>query len=353
MRIGVVVWNPGEGIAAEAAASFAELGHSVIEFAAQDHLPQDLDVVFAYGPFGSMVPLATQLLQRTTGTRPAFIFWQIEPLPNPATPRWLLRPLAQLRSWADRLAYGQDASGQWRVRPGLGWLTMRGFRFRYIGDLLWLQEKGLLTLLVMGSRPKGAFLRTLGIDSFQPPSPSYRGKWGADLNLERDVPVLWLGKSATRRRRRLIARMRRELGELGIEMLVIDGVENPYIFGEARTELLNRTCIVLNLLRHPWDSHAGRFQLAVVNRALVISEPVLDHHGFVPGEHFVVAPIDDMARTVKRYLDQPQERQAITDRAYALIRRTPRKAVYQLILERALGPAAAAGDHENEQRERS
>ena len=333
MRIGIVVWDPGEEIAAEASQSFSELGHDVFEFPAQAELPRNLDLIFAYGPFGSMVPLARQLIAIPEARRPAFIFWQIEPLPNPAQPKWLIKALGKLRSRIERLATRQVGKGEWQVLPGWRLLTSKAFRYRYCGDLLWLQEEGVLTLLVMGSHPNSDFLRELGLDSFQPPSPSFREGWGADLNLKRDVPVLWLGKSATRRRRRYLERVRRDLRALGIEMMVIDGIENPYIFGEARTRLLNRTSIVLNLLRNTWDSHAARFQLAAMNRALVVSEPCLEHTGFRAGEHFVVAPVGEIARTIQQYLENEEERRQIADRAYDLISKTPRKAIYATILE--------------------
>ncbi len=339
VKIGVVFWEPGEGLAGEASRSFSELGHEVIEFLSQEKLPENLDVIFAYGPFGSLVPLANQLLEIPRDDRPIFIFWQIEPLPNPTLPNWLVSSLGKLRSKAGRLAFEQKAENEWQLMSRRGWLTTRGFRYRYCGDLLWMQSEGILTLLVNGSPANNAYLRELGLDPYRPPAPSYREGWGDNLNLERDVPVLWLGKSATRRRSQNIERVRSDLQDLGVELLVIDGVENPYIFGEARTRLLNRTCIVLNLLRKQWDSNAGRFQLAAVNRALVVSEPLRNHTGFTAGEHFVEVPVADLAGTIKYYLEHEQEREKIADRAYELIKRTPRKQVYAQLLEEALKTA--------------
>lgn len=336
LKIGVVFWDLGEGLAGEASRSFSELGHEVTEFLSEEKLPENLDVIFAYGPFGSMVPLANQLLEIPKASRPIFIFWQIEPLPNPLLPNWLAASLGKFRSKAERLAYERNVENEWHLMSRRRWVTTRGYRFRYCGDLLWMQSQGILTLLVNGSPTNGAYLRELGLDPYRPPSPSYREGWGADLKLERDVPVLWLGKSATRRRKRNIQRVRRDLDELGIELLVVDGFENPYIFGEARTRLLNRTCIVLNLLRKQWDSNAARFQLAALNHALVVSEPLQHHTGFTPGEHFVEAPVTDLARTIQYYLNNDQERQQVANRAYELIKQTPRKQVYAQLLEKAL-----------------
>lgn len=339
LKIGVVFWEPGEGLAGEASRSFSELGHEVTEFLSQGKLPENLDVIFAYGPFGSLVPLANQLLEIPKNVRPIFIFWQIEPLPNPNFPKRLAVLLAMLRSKAERLAFERNVENEWQLMSRRGWMTTRGFRFRYCGDLLWMQSEGILTLLVSGSPINNVYLREIGLYPYRTPTPSYREGWGADLNLERDVPVLWLGKSATRRRRRNIQRVRKDLRDLGVELLVIDGVENSYIFGEARTKLLNRTCIVLNLLRKQWDNNSARLQLAALNRALVVSEPLQNQRGFAPGEHFIEVPVADLAGTIKYYLDHELEREQIAERAYELIKRTPRKQVYAQLLEKALGTA--------------
>jgi hypothetical protein len=334
MRLGVISWEPGDGLAREAAKSFRQLGHVTVDIWFEDILPEGLDAVFSYGPFGSLVPLANQLVAIPQDDRPALIFWLTEQLPNPLLPKSLVALAGRARSRLERYAYRQNDAGLWRLRPGWASLTRKANRFRYCGDLLWMQEAGILTLLVLGSPFNNAYLNALGLHTYRPPQ-SFRGEMGADLNLPRDVAVLWLGKTATRRRRRNLERVRSDLAARGIDTLVVDGVENPYIFGEARTDLLNRTCIVLNLLRTPWDSHAQRFQLAALNRALVVSEPCVQHTDFLPGEHFVVAPVEKLAETVEYYLRHEEERQQITDRAYQLVRQTPRITVYARLLEEA------------------
>jgi hypothetical protein len=155
-----------------------------------------------------------------------------------------------------------------------------------------------------------------------PLPPLYNPAWGADLGLERDIPVLWLGKIGTRRRARLLKHVRGDLQARGIEMMVIDGVENPYIFGEARTRLLNRTRIMLNLLREKWDNNSLRFILAVHNGALAVGEPVLPHTSFEPGEHMVVAPVAELAETIAYYLENEPARARIAGQALEMLRAT-------------------------------
>jgi hypothetical protein len=102
-------------------------------------------------------------------------------------------------------------------------------------------------------------------------------------------------------------------------MMVVDGVEHPYVFGEDRIILLNRTKIVLNLLRTPWDDNSMRYCLAAPNRALVVTEPTLPHTDFTPGVHLVEAPAEQITDTICYYLAHEEERCQIVDRAYQLV----------------------------------
>ena len=76
---------------------------------------------------------------------------------------------------------------------------------------------------------------------------NFSSEWGADLSLERDILVLWLGNKGTDRRRKYLQQVRAELKKRGIEIVVIDGIEIPYVFGEERTILLNLTQITVNI----------------------------------------------------------------------------------------------------------
>ena len=132
----------------------------------------------------------------------------------------------------------------------------------------------------------------------------YHPDCGRDLGLARDIDVVWPGKPGSRRRRRLVFRMRAELAQRGTTLLVIDGVHRAYVFGEERARLLNRTKIVLNLSREKWGDNSMRFFLAAANGALVVSEPTLRHSDFTAGVHLVEAPLDRLAETVQAYLEE-------------------------------------------------
>lgn len=332
LRVGVVYWSPGDGLGSQTCGILNNLGHEPVDFLYNAKLPQNLDIIFMSGPFGSMVPVTNQLLALPPAERPAFIWWLTEQFPNPALPQWLLHWGGFLRSRAERLAFYERDNEKWQPSPYLRWLTTKAHRFRYYGDLCWLQREGILSAVVTGSPWRADYLRVRGFDPYVPPNPSYRPDWGADLNLERDIPVLWLGKIATRRRGRLLGRIRRELQARGVEMMVVDGVENPYIFGSERTRLLNRTKIILNLLRADWDNNAARYALAAQNRCLLVTEPTLPHTSFQPGLHIVQAPIEQMAETICYYLLREDERQQIAERAYQLIKENSREEIVGRLL---------------------
>jgi hypothetical protein len=312
-----VIWKEPDELGTLLSDVLADKGCKVINLLYEDRLPQDLDVVLVYGPFNSLVPLANQLLDWPSSQRPTFVLWMTEQFPSPALPEWGQYLGGIIRSRVERLAFRQRNQGEWQLDPRLRWLTTKAYRFRYYGDLHWLRRQGILSVLAVTSRWTADLLRAKGFD----PIEAYLGShpsWGASLGLERDIPVLWIGKIGSDRRRHLLDRIRAELRERGIEMLMVDGVEHPYVFGEERTVLLNRTQITLNLLRAKWDDNSLRYSLAALNRTLTVTEPTLPHTAYTPGVHLVEAPIEQLADTICHYLHHEEERVRIVDQAYQL-----------------------------------
>jgi len=331
LRIGVVSWfKERDGIACAISSTINEMGHSAVNFAFDSPLPRQLDAVIAYGPLGSFLPIAKQIACRSRRDRPLLAWWLTEQFPSPRLPEWLLYPIATLRSYAERSAFYEAAPGQWRIRSRLSWIAGKGPRFRYYGDLFWLRRAGLLSILAVPSPWIAAFLRRRGFD----PVVTYFGshpEWGRPLDLDRDVPVLWLGKPGTRRRATLLRRIRGELERRNIPVFVVDGIEHPFVHGEERTILLNRTRIALNLLRREWDDNSLRFYLAAANGALIVTEPTLPHCPFEPGVHLVESPVEKMAETIRYYLSHEQERARIAESARELVSK-------ELTMNRALSP---------------
>jgi hypothetical protein len=317
-RVAVISPTPDDEIAARHVARLEARGAEVTVSGYLDPLPGSPDTIFVFGPFGTLAPLIRQLNEFDPGSRPAFVLLQGEQLPNPDWPDWLLNRLGDLRSALEMKAYLRQEDGSWQVRPGWERITRRSLRLRYYGDLRRLRRMDLLNGLMVWSRWTAAYLNDRGYPCLPLP-PQRNPAWGADLKLERDIPVLWLGKVGSARRARNLQRVRSGLAQRGIELLVIDGRENPYVFGGDRTRLLNRTRIVLNLLREKWDNNSLRYQLAAHNGAMVVGEPTLPHTAFEPGVHWVAAPIAELAETIAYYLEHEEERARIAGRARELL----------------------------------
>lgn len=335
VRTGIMAWHKNDELVLGLLADLEAIGCEASIFYHTEKIPKDLDVVLVDGPYGSLVPLANQLVELPPDERPAFIFMMSEQLPNPAIPEWFRYWVGIVRSRLERWAYYKTESGAWHERRWMRWITSVGTRFRYYGDLYWFRRAGILSLLVLSSHWTAGFLRERGFDPFLFPIGFVPDGW-SDYEVERDIPVLWLGKMGSKRRERLLTRIRAELEARGVPLMVIDGVEHPYVFGEERTKLLYRTKIVLNLLRRKWDDNSMRYVLSMPRKAMVVTEPTLPHTAFVPGEHLVEAPIDKISETICYYLEHDDERQRIAEQAYEEIIRYPHLPIMASIMERVM-----------------
>ena len=339
LRTGVVEWTRGDELIGLVADAVGRLGHDVTMMSPDAPLPRGLDAVLLFGPFGIVAPLLRQLVEQPPDRRPLLVWWLTEQLWNPALPNWIARGAAELRSGIERLL--MDSGPQGAVSRMRG-LAGRGLRFRYYGDLLWLRRHGALSVLAVPSAWLTQFLRYRGFEVTSAPlgaDPSF----AAAASPARDIPVLWLGTLASRRRRNL-QRITDTLARRGIEVTVVDGVRRPAVFGAERARLFSRSTIVLNLLRQPWDSNLLRFFLAAPNRALVVSEPQLPHQAVHSGTHLVEAPLERMADEVCRYLADDAARSRITEQAHRLVTTDMTIANgARLVMQQALRVRAAAG----------
>ena len=318
MHVGFIHWE-GEGELARAQVETIEaIGHRVTGFYHAERIPSHVDMVFAHGPFGSLAPIGNQLHALPSSRRPPFVLWMSEQLWNPKLPTIMGGILSRLRTILERNAFQQSTKGLWQLKSRWRWPTTKALRFRYYGDIQWLQREDVLSVVAVPSDRIVNFLKQRGIRAILARN-GYFLESSADLGLKRDIKVLWLGKPVSRRRSGLLRRIRRRLRQRGVEMLVIDGIENGFVFGAERTRLLNRTKIVLNLLRKPWDSNYLRYLLAMPNRALVVTEPTYPHAPFLNNVHLAVAPHREIVETICYYLSHEEQREAITTQAYEFV----------------------------------
>ena len=102
-----------------------------------------------------------------------------------------------------------------------------------------------------------------------------------------------------------IDRVRRELEAHGMTMHVVDDVENPLVYGNACTELINRSKIMLNAMQVWYDnSFHMRFHMAAGNRAMVVSEHLPPHYPeYIPGIHYASVESVALTDTIVHYLE--------------------------------------------------
>jgi hypothetical protein len=347
LRVGVYHWAAGDGFAREVLGTLRDLGHDAVPIlpGSEEQLSR-LDVLLLYGPWGSLETLFRALRAMPRELRPVTLLWQGEQFPDPRLPSAVWWLVGVARSYFETFAHLPVLARTPRVHRALTWLTGRLHRFRYYGDIWRYRRAGLLDVLAVWSPRVGEELTRRGLAPMVV-GMGYYPDCGRDLGLVRDIDVVWLGKAGSRRRQRLVRRVRRELTRRGVRLLVVDGVEHRYVFGEERTRLLNRTKIVLNLLRQTWDDNSMRFFFAAANGALVVSEPTLRHSDFTAGVHLVEAPLDRLADAVQAYLQDEPAREAIVVRARKLAVETlTMRATVRRLLEaaqRARSARATAG----------
>ena len=289
---------------------------------------EPFDLALAYGPFSAdagMFPVARCILGLPPERRPIFAWWLTEGVPVPWLPRWPVSLAARARLALDRL----------------GVLRARAHRLRILGELQWLHAHGMPDVLAVTSFARAAYLERFGLRCAVIPlgyDPAY---CGYDLGLPRDIDIAFVGSVGTGRRKRVLDRLTRSLHNLGINLSLHES-----LYGDARTRILNRTRILLNVLRAPQDFVGQRFLLAAANKALIISEPLLDPRPFVAGRHLVTAPLAQIVDRIVWYLAHEPERRAIAEAAHQLVTRDLTiTGMIARILDRARQHYAVAGGH--------
>ena len=309
---------------------FQQLGYKHSFFKYDETIPEDADIIFFQGPYGSLRPLVEQLVAMPAKARPLVVYWFQQSLAL----YWrdgLSIYLASLFSELQQ-RYGFIRPSQkniWRLIPKF--ITKKGARLGFLGDIFWLSSQGLIDVLVLSSTVYAALLEKYGVGSIVVPR-GYHRYWGEYRNVaDRDIDLLWMGKLRTRSRRRKIFWLKDELQKRGMHMAIYDGVHNDFIFGENRTRILNRTKFVLNVnFSGPTDELSIRYFIAGANGAVILREPNANQYPFIPGKHLIECDVRKMPDVIEYFLDHPEERDAIANNMLQLIQT-------QLTLEKSIG----------------
>ena len=312
-----LVWDLSSELHQSQADAVARLGYQHQFFLYDEPLPPDADIVLVQGPYGPLLPLARQLIDRPAEERPVLAYWFQQSL-GMVRPEWIRRLLP--RTFFDpHRNHRKPGWVDWmldRLMPRL--LDARDCRFRFLGDILWLYRHRVLDVLALSSTVYARYLKQLGIPSILTPR-GYHPSYGQILDLERDIAVVWMGKTRNRRRKQVVHWMEEQLEGRGLLMQIYDGEHNDFIFDDRRTEILNRTRFVLNVLPDPTWEVSMRYYIAAANGAVVLTEPGENAYPFVPGKHLVECPVEQMPEKVIYYLQHEDEWNAISEAMLSLM----------------------------------
>ena len=323
-----VVWQFPSGLHEVQADVVQRLGYPHRYLLFNEPIPKDTGIVLAQGPYGTLLPLARQFVGFPPERRPVLAYWFQQSL-DMLRPEWARGLLARTFSDLHRYYQQRGVAGQILDKMAPDLVNRKGSRFRFLGDILWLHRSGLLDVLALSSTVYAEYLERVGITSLVVPR-GYHPGFGRLLNLERDIAVVWMGKLRNNRRRNTVGWIRRGLEKRGQVMQVYDGEENAFIYGEKRTQILNRAWFVLNVFTKPIDELSIRYYLAAANGAVVITEPGENKYPFIPGEHLVECSIDEMQNKITYYLEHEEEWRAISQNMLRLMKS-------ELTLEKSVG----------------
>lgn len=246
---------------------------------------------------------------------PPIIIWYTEQIPDPRTPTWFSLLNAKLRvqveSWYDKkIGYRSQEKRGHSWLPGLE-------RYRRVGELLALHSIGCIKLICAFSETQTRYLSQLGLPVTEIPL-GIHSQFGRLMDIPRDVDVVFLGTTQDMRRRKWIPYIEEKLAKFNVKMVIKDGSqERGTSYDEDRTMLLNRSKIMINVMKRSWDDPIFRLLLSCANGAMLLSEKIWQTSlgGFDPKQHFAESVLDRLPDTVLSYLGNETARQKIVNQA--------------------------------------
>jgi len=225
----------------------------------------------------------------------------------------------EFRAWGDPLGSPDDRQRASTValcteNPGTPW-------FEETCDLA-----PQFALAISINRSSAAELRRRGIpcEHVQLGYSPLWDSWRCDESVERNIDVLYLG-AADPRRDPLVAGLGKDLWARQCQFLIppLEPRMRPrpdFLQGADKYHRLRSAKTLLNL--HRTTSAAlewMRFLESICNGCVVVSEPCLDDDPLVAGEHFVAAPVAQIADAANRLLDDPDRLEQMRARAYDFV----------------------------------
>jgi len=149
----------------------------------------------------------------------------------------------------------------------------------------------------------------------------------------RDVPLLLLGSRAGHTRRAAsVHRLRAARAEHGLRV-------EESSWGAERAVLLRRTRVMLDVHSVPGNFVGLRLLLSLAAGVALVTEPMTDPWPFVPGVHFIEAPLEGLLDEGIRLAADAPARAKLVDAGQALLRD---ELTMRASLERVLTGASGA-----------
>ena len=300
--------------------ALADKGISCRVLADGDEAVLAYDHVLILGIFPRVIETA-RLLRTNPNPRRKVVAWAVEPLlPADLTgfPRRLGMALTSVRLGYPgsvpafrrlvRLPYHLIAFFGLGPYSGQIWGNEAQFVF---DQTAWVErgfEEGWLTRLLVSTGQKESAMRAAGHDAVFAPA-GHNPQYGRDLGRTRDLDVLFLGRVVGRWRLGALRRIVSDLRSRGASV----EVRTRGVRGDDRTELLNRTRVVLHLHKYPWDTPWMRWYLATANGAVVCSQPLSNPSPLRPGIDYLSAEPDILGEEIMRLLGDEPARLAMLD----------------------------------------
>jgi hypothetical protein len=231
--------------------------------------------------------------------------------------RWFyIRELRKEFKQSGDLKYLDCSNREWER------VMVRGYRFKYHN------RDNQINYLFAMTPSLQHFIARKGFDIEYIPI-GYHPAFGENLQLERDIDVLFLGRINNKSRADILHKLNEELMAENVELKIVD----KDCYGDERTQLLNRTKISLDLPRVPWDFAAVRFLISMSCGAMVVSEGNSPKEPYIKDVHYVQAEDSDLTATILSYLRNERQRHRITDNAYNFVTKeiTLKKSVLDIL----------------------
>ena len=194
--------------------------------------PGATDIVWVQGNINWFPQLRRSLLGMRVADRPRVVVRHTEPLPLPSS-AGMRTPLPTFRELAKIVTRDARATD---VRTN----------GRRLVDMV---AAGVVSDIIVSTGSKQSYLAEQGISSHFVPMGFTPG-YGRDLGLERDIPALFVGIMTDTRHKRAVRFLRRK----GIDVTAVgDWKRDTGLWGDKRTEMINRSRIFLALQRHPFE----------------------------------------------------------------------------------------------------